>query len=106
MTRRGSAWTRKRSSRSAAEQALRLQRKLPWRGAHRIIRPMEDREMLSVLLLAALTAATGTVPQRAALTGVVHNEAGQPVPGATVFICTAWPRKCVETFSPKHYPDC
>jgi hypothetical protein len=51
--------------------------------------------MFALLVLAGLAPTTGAAPDRATLTGVVRNEAGQTVPGASVFIWTAGPREGV-----------
>jgi hypothetical protein len=51
--------------------------------------------MLALLVLSGLTAGSTTPPQRAALTGVVQTNTGQPLRGASVFIRTAKPRQGV-----------
>jgi hypothetical protein len=49
--------------------------------------------MLVVLVSAALSA--GATPTGVTLTGVVSDKAGRPLPGATVFVRMATPRKGV-----------
>jgi hypothetical protein len=49
--------------------------------------------MLAFVLAAALTAEPA--PRGLTLTGVVTDKAGRPLPGATVFVRTAAPRKGV-----------
>jgi hypothetical protein len=50
--------------------------------------------MFSLLILASV-AAGAHGQERPAIAGVVQNDAGKPLPGATVFISTAAPRKGV-----------
>jgi hypothetical protein len=51
--------------------------------------------MLGLLVLASLVPPAGAGAEPATLTGVVQTDAGRPVPGASVFIRTAGPRKGV-----------
>jgi hypothetical protein len=51
----------------------------------------EAPAMLAVLLSVALSAAA--TPTGVTLTGVVSDKAGRPLPGATVFVRMAAPRK-------------
>ena len=51
--------------------------------------------MALLLLLASFGTTAETSQQAAVLTGTVKNQAGAPVPGASVFIRTAGPRKGV-----------
>lgn len=51
--------------------------------------------MFVLLTLMSLAPTPAAAPERAMLSGVVRNEAGQPVPEAVVFIRTAGPRQGV-----------
>jgi thiol-disulfide isomerase/thioredoxin len=63
-------------------------------------------------LAAALTCCLNCTPLSAAdgpkptLTGVVKNQQGEPLAGATVFIHTAGPKEGVGVLCPSCYPDC
>jgi hypothetical protein len=48
--------------------------------------------MNAALLLVALAVPSANTPGRAALSGVVRTDTGQPIRGASVFIRTAKPR--------------
>ncbi len=58
----------------------------------------------ATVLLALLTAAAG--PARAKLAGKVVDAAQKPIPQATVFIYTAWPRVGPGVLCPGCYVDC
>jgi protocatechuate 3,4-dioxygenase beta subunit len=55
---------------------------------------------LGVLLAGA------AAPQRPALAGMVTDEAGRPLAGATVYVYTAGPRQGTSPFCPSCYADC
>jgi hypothetical protein len=71
--------------------------------------PKEDA-MLPWTALVGLLALTDPevqeAPQRLTLSGILKSEAGKPVPGATVFIHTAGPRKGTSSTCPSCYLDC
>jgi hypothetical protein len=54
------------------------------------------------IMLAVIT----QTPALDTLNGAVHDAAGQPIAGASVFISTAAPRKGIGVLCPSCYPDC
>ena len=56
--------------------------------------------------LLGLPAVAEEAAESAEMVGVVRDEAGEPVPGARVFIHTAGPREGFATYCPGCYPDC